>query len=280
AEALHVTPSAVSRQISILESTCGHVLLERLTRGVAPTEAGRVVAEFAQRQVQHAELLLDRLRTIDGVRQATIRLWCGDGLIGDLLLNGLPPVLKENPHIAIRLVSSTTDAILEAVSEGVADIGLAYHTPAHPDVEAYRESQQPVVAIVSSSHRFVGKKSMRLKQFEFEPAALHPRGHAVRELLGRVEAQQDFRLRTSFETVSHEAMRLFVRTGLGVTFAPAYVCENESLQKSLAVVPLAEPVLTDASVQLLVKAGRKLPETVEALALSLARKMKAFASTC
>jgi DNA-binding transcriptional LysR family regulator len=71
-------------------------------------------------------------------------------------------------------------------------------------------------------------------------------------------------------------MRLFVRTGLGVTLAPANICENESLQDSPAVVPLEEQVFYAASMQLLVKSGRNLHETVETIATNLASRMKAF----
>ncbi|MEH3065637.1 MAG: LysR family transcriptional regulator [Methylobacterium radiotolerans] len=54
---LNVAASAVSRQIIELEAQVGETLLERLPRGVVPTEAGRLVAEHAQRQADEAALL-------------------------------------------------------------------------------------------------------------------------------------------------------------------------------------------------------------------------------
>ena len=44
AEVLDMDPSAVSRAVGILETECGTRLLERRGRGVAPTDAGELLA--------------------------------------------------------------------------------------------------------------------------------------------------------------------------------------------------------------------------------------------
>lgn len=65
AEVLNVAASAVSRQIIELEAQVSEPLLERLPRGVIPTEAGRLVAEHAQRQADEAALLEDQLKRLN-----------------------------------------------------------------------------------------------------------------------------------------------------------------------------------------------------------------------
>lgn len=85
AETLHVAASAVSRQIIEMEAEIGQTLLERLPRGVVPTEAGRIVAEHAQRQADERLLLDDRLKRLQGVQEGTVRIWCGGGFLVDLL---------------------------------------------------------------------------------------------------------------------------------------------------------------------------------------------------
>jgi DNA-binding transcriptional LysR family regulator len=278
ADALHVTPSAVSRQIADLESTCGHVLLDRLTRGVAPTEAGRAVADFAQRQVEHAELLMDRLKEIDRVGRGTVTLWCGDGLIPDVLTNVLPLVLKNNPDVAVRLTSASTADILGAVVEGAADIGLAYHTPVRPDVQFFSSNRQPIIAMVPLAHRLATYQSLPLRDFASDPAVLLPRSHAVRQLLAGVEASEDFRLNAVFETVSHEAMRLFVENNLGIGFGPLYVCARGLEAGAFAGVTLSDDSLKHTEVQLFGKAGRRMPSAVNTVLQALTENLRAFSS--
>jgi DNA-binding transcriptional LysR family regulator len=47
AQALHLTPSAVSQQIALLEDDAGMPLTERRGRGVRLTHAGQVLAQHA-----------------------------------------------------------------------------------------------------------------------------------------------------------------------------------------------------------------------------------------
>ena len=54
ADALNVTPSAISKQISSLEERLGVRLLNRTTRSVSPTEAGQMF-------YQHCENILDSI---------------------------------------------------------------------------------------------------------------------------------------------------------------------------------------------------------------------------
>ncbi|MGJ9422474.1 LysR family transcriptional regulator [Aeromicrobium sp. CF3.5] len=47
ADAMHITPSAVSQQLKVLESEAGYTLIEPAGRGVALTVAGRALAQMA-----------------------------------------------------------------------------------------------------------------------------------------------------------------------------------------------------------------------------------------
>ena len=58
AESLGMDPSAVSRAIGALEADCGLALLERRGRGVVPSDAGRLLADYAQQQGWTSPLLL------------------------------------------------------------------------------------------------------------------------------------------------------------------------------------------------------------------------------
>ncbi len=175
AETLNVAASAVSRQIIELEAEVGEVLLERLPRGVVPTEAGRMVAEHAQRQADEATLLDDRLKRLRGVQQGTIRLCCGAGFVIDLLDNALAGFAEAHPGIAYQIEIGTTDGILTAVAQGEADLGLAYNPPARPDVYGIVSARQPLLAILPKGHPLVRSSGpVPLRAFATEPAVLLP----------------------------------------------------------------------------------------------------------
>ncbi|MDP4021531.1 LysR substrate-binding domain-containing protein [Methylobacterium sp. NEAU 140] len=281
ADTLNVAASAVSRQIIEMEAGCGEALLERLPRGVVPTEAGRIVAEHAQRQADEAAILEDRLRRLRGVQQGTIRLQCGGGFLVDLLDNGLAGFARVHPGIAYQVSLGTTDSILDAVAQGDADIGLAYNPPARPEIVGVVTARQPLFAVLPKGHplghplaRAAGPVALR--SFAAEPAVLLPPDHGVRKLLGRVEADEGFRLVVRMETTSFEAHRRFVRAGMGVGFLPRFAVAAELQAGTLHAVPLREVILSEATAHLVVRAGRRLPEALSRMLGWLADHLVAF----
>lgn len=277
AESLNVAASAVSRQIAELELDCGGPLLERLPRGVVPTEAGRIVAEHAERQEDDASLLEDRLRRLRGALDGTVRLCCGGGFLTDLLDNGLAGFAAAYPGIACKVALGTTDAILDAVADGEADLGLAYNPASRPELRSAAMARQPLAAILPPGHPLAqARRPARLKAYAAIPAALLPPGHGVRQMLSRVEADGGFRLTMRLETGSFELQRRFVLAGMGVAFLPEFAAAPELAEGRLAAIRLADQPLSHAAAHLVVKAGRTLPEPAERLAAWLGTRLAAF----
>jgi DNA-binding transcriptional LysR family regulator len=278
ADTLNVAASAVSRQIIELEAQVGELLLERLPRGVIPTEAGRMVAEHAQRQADEAAVLEDRLKRLRGVQQGTIRVRCGGGFVIDLLDTGLAGFAQAYPGITYQIEIGTTDGILAAVAQGDADIGLAYNPPARPDVSGIVSARQPLLAILPKGrHPLAGTSApVPLRTFATEPAALLPPDHGVRQLLGRVEADGGFRLSPRLESASFELHRRFVTAGMGIAFLPRFVIAAELRANLLDAVPLRDTILSEASAHLVVRTGRRLPQSLGQLIGWLADRMVAF----
>nr|WP_295737508.1 LysR family transcriptional regulator [uncultured Acidocella sp.] len=277
AEALHVAPSAISRQIAELEASCGALLLERLPRGVVATEAGRLVAEHAQRQQDEATALTDRLRQLRGLQQGIVQICCGAGFLPDLMENALAGFTRAFPGISYRIVLGTTDAITAAVAAGETDIGLAYNPTAHADVRTVVKAHQPLRAILPPGHEMTGhRKPVSLRSFAYEATALLPADHGIRQLIGRAEANGGFRLIARLESASFEAHRQFVTAGMGVAFLPEFVVFPELRDRLVTALPLSDPLLAEAMVHLQVRVARRLPAATETLLHWLGERLLAL----
>jgi len=110
ADALHLTPSAVSHQIRTLEEELGVDLFRRESRGVTLVPAG---AEYAERL--HG--LLDGVRTATDavaatgrqqVRTGIVRIMTPPSLATHWLMPRLPAFLNEHPGIDIRVIAIRT----------------------------------------------------------------------------------------------------------------------------------------------------------------------------
>jgi len=107
AHELHVTQSAVSRQISVLEAYLGVELLRRQRHGVSLTKAGRAYAEqivpaFAMMANATEELLKDS-------SQDALRLLTYTTFAAKWLIPRLPDFHAKHPGIEVRLSTAVPD---------------------------------------------------------------------------------------------------------------------------------------------------------------------------
>jgi DNA-binding transcriptional LysR family regulator len=277
ADILNVAPSAVSRQIAEMEVDSGMILLERLPRGVVPTDAGRVVAEHAQRNADETMLLADRLRRLRGMQNGTVRISCGQGFMHDVMEYGLAPFSVQYPDISFILSTGTTNEILAAIATGEVDIGLGINPTGHPEVDSAVVWPQPIFAIVLPGHPLAKTtEPVDLRMFAAEPVTITPAGSMLRQLLGRVEADGNFRMMVRLETGSFELQKRFVILGMGAAFMPASNAVMELQQHKVVAVPLCDGLLQQVTAHLLVRRGRRLPEAVKSLATWLGENLISF----
>jgi DNA-binding transcriptional LysR family regulator len=105
---------------------------------------------------------------------------------------------------------------------------------------------------------------------------LLPPDHGVRQLLGRVEVEGDFRLIIRLESGSFELHRRFIVAGLGVGFMPRFVVTGELKAGTVRAVPLKDIILSEVRSHLLLRSGRRLPEATRRLLNHLAQQLVAF----
>lgn len=278
AEQLNVAASAVSRHIGELEATFKVPLLERLPRGVAVTEAGRIVAEHAQRAVENLESLDDRLRRFHSDQEGNVRIACGSGWMGDLMENGLQRFIKVYPNINWRVSMGTTSTIQEAIVNGDFDIGLLYNPPSHESIRTIKMQQKSVHALLHRNHTFRIPEGSQvyLKQISHIPAAVLPKTHGVRKILSQIEANEGFNLNIKLETDSANLKLKFALAGLGMLLSPMFAGAVEYEQGQLKAYKLADTLLVSGLSHLIVRAGRRLPDATQHVAEFLSANLAAF----
>src|SRR5690606_20481895 len=97
AKHLHVTVSAVSRQILTLEETLGTSLFDRLPRGMRPSLAGNLLASYARRVFLDAEEVISAIDAARGIHCGHIRIACTSGFAIDLLPATIAEFRSANP---------------------------------------------------------------------------------------------------------------------------------------------------------------------------------------
>lgn len=125
AQDLHLTQSAVSRQIITLEERLGAKLLTRGYRSISLTPVGEQLFRVADVTVQQLQDVLGELNAAKEARP--VRLTASVGVTGLWLLPRLKKFQKLCPSVDIRV--SAQNAVLDLRQDGI-DLAIRYTSPA------------------------------------------------------------------------------------------------------------------------------------------------------
>ncbi|MFM9557481.1 MULTISPECIES: LysR family transcriptional regulator [Streptomyces] len=222
ASALGYTPSAISQQIAALEKEAGISLLERVGRGVRPTEAGLVLTEYAGaigRQVAEAEAALADLRTGRTGRLA-VRYFATAGAA--LVAPAVARLRAEHPGVHIELKLVDPDDPLPVVREGRADLALVVRPRgADPDgVRLLHLLDDPYAAVLSAAHPLADRPELALSDLADEPWVGSEWPGPCLDAQLEACAAAGFRPRFVVESEDYATAQGFVAAGLGVGLIP------------------------------------------------------------
>ena len=131
--ALHVSPSAVSQQLALLESEAGVPLLERVGRGVRLTEAGRALATDAGQVIAHLERAEADLAAHTGEPTGTVRMAAFQSALRALFPAALSS-LARYPRLRIEVFQLEPDVALSALLSHDVDLMIGEEYPGLPTV--------------------------------------------------------------------------------------------------------------------------------------------------
>lgn len=103
ARELHLSPSAVSQQLSKLEAELGHALLERNGRGIRLTEAATVLAPHATEVLSRLERAHAEIEALGGAIAGELHLGAFPTAARGLVPPALAALQTEHPRLTVRL---------------------------------------------------------------------------------------------------------------------------------------------------------------------------------
>jgi DNA-binding transcriptional LysR family regulator len=246
AAVLHHTPSAVSQQIAALERGTGAVLVQRSTRGVTLTDAGRVLVATAD--AIHAELQIaaQQLRALQvgGPLALTVVTFpsAGEPLLAPALTALTAAASKP---VDITVIEAEPAEALGSVRDGQADLALVYHfhTPEPPrgwPAAAGPGSYTPLAAdhirlLVPAGHPLAGRPAVSLAEFAGE-RWIHGWGE-VGEVLDMLAAVSGFDPSVACRSSDYRFMSALVAAGVGVALVPALALTGRPDVRDLQITP-------------------------------------------
>jgi DNA-binding transcriptional LysR family regulator len=149
AERLHVTQTAVSARVRLLEQLLGRQLFVRNKAGASLTPAGERFMRHARSLVQVWERARHQVALPTG-RRAVVTVGCEASLWDPLLLDWLLWMRRAAPHLALRAEVGPPERLLGQVAEGALDIAVVYAPQQRPGLEVELLIEEKLVLVTTS----------------------------------------------------------------------------------------------------------------------------------
>jgi DNA-binding transcriptional LysR family regulator len=268
---LHIAQPPLSRQIQQLEDELGVWLIERGTRPVHLTEAGRLLYEQAEQVLARVE----EIRTMAGRLSEAARPRFSIGFVGSTLYGELPNIIRlyraARPGVEIALIELITLEQIAALKEGRIDVGFGRIPLEDAAVERRLLRNERMIAALPSDHALLARAApLRLEDLASEPLVVYP--SAPRPSYAD-QVLRLYRERGLRPPAVHEVREL--QTALGLVAAETGIClvpaSVERLRRDgVAYRPLDE----EKAISPIIMSSRKGDRSPEvALLLKLIREM-------
>jgi DNA-binding transcriptional LysR family regulator len=225
AESLHLSQSAVSQQIAVLEREVGIPLLERTTDGPKLTAAGEALVEHGDAVICRLEEAERELAQIAGLEGGRLRLASFPTASATLMTRALSLFRQRFPKVELLFSEDEPEDSFPALRRGEFDLVVVFDYPAFPldfarDVEAEMIFEEPMRVALPPGHPLAAAKSVRIEDLAGEDWLCGALPSSCREQILGLCREAGFEPRISFQSEDYEVIKGFVAGGLGVTILP------------------------------------------------------------
>jgi DNA-binding transcriptional LysR family regulator len=237
---LGMTQPAATQMLQELEAALELPLFERAGRGLRPTSAGTAVMSHFEGLYGSLETMA---RTLEGLREGggMLTVGCIAASSPTLLVQAVAALKRERPLLKVRIVTETSDHLLDLLDQGELDLVIGRITEGHAysDYNSTVLASEPLSVVVGFRNSRAREKELTLQALMRDPWVLQPRPSPMRELL-----EQEFRLhaldrpRNLVETASMHTTVFLINEAPMVAVLPAALAARHETEGLLRVLPL------------------------------------------
>lgn len=219
----------------------GAKLLYRLPRGVDLTPAGEVLRRHAHTILTAIDRLGAELSEFaEGIR-GKVRILANRSSLTEFLPEDLSSFARRFPTITIDLAEESSAAILKAVNDGHADIGIYTAGVAEPDqIESVEYRTDRMVLIVPADHPFADRVSMEFREALVAPLVALAADSAWDAMIAAAARKAGIPAQLKFRLRSIDAVCRMVGAGFGVSVIPRGIYSTVSRDVNVRSVDLEE----------------------------------------
>lgn len=242
ARQLHLTQAAMSVLVRELEAELGVRLLDRNTRRVELSEAGRDLYPFAQRVLRELEDAVHSVGELRDKKKGLLRVAAPQMMACTLMPRVIAAYRAQFPEVEVQLWDTVPELMLERVQSAQVELAIGPDGAAPPELARRPLLRDRHHFICQNDHPLARRKQVRWRELAGLPF-IAPTHDFMRRLEPELAAAGlSAPLVLPVHQVSYMSTALgLVAAGLGVTACPSYAAPLVQ-GHGLAMRPLVDPV--------------------------------------
>jgi DNA-binding transcriptional LysR family regulator len=223
---LSMAQPPLSQQIKLLEADMGVTLLERTTRKVQLTPAGRQFLHRAREILASMDAAVTEAGLVAEGRLGRVAI----GFTGSATYELLPSLTRalsaQLPGLELDLRGEMlTPVQVTALLDGSLDLGFLRPPVGSADLDVRVLRRETLIAVLPEHHRLARRTRIKLADLRDEPFIMYPSHHrsVVHDAVIEACAQAGFTPARVQEVGETSTLVSFVAAGLGVALVPASV---------------------------------------------------------
>ena len=238
-----ISQSAASQYIQETERRLGVPLLDRTTRPLALTPAGKLFYDLCRDSLRREEQFHVQLENLKGLVEGAVR-------VASIYSVGLSEMSRLQEEFAARFPNAQLhvdylrpDKVYESVLTDQADLGLVSYPVGTKDlaVIAWREEEMAVAA--PPSHPLARKPVLVPADLDGHDFIGFDEDLSIRRELDRFFRDQGIEIRMAMQFDNIQTIKEAVALGSGISILPARTMQAEIAQGRLVSIPLHAPEL-------------------------------------
>jgi DNA-binding transcriptional LysR family regulator len=235
AEALSYTQPAVSQQIAALERTAGATLVDRTSRGVHLTDAGRALVEHADAVLARLSAAEAELEAIAGVRGGRVRLSSFPTAGASLLPPAVALFTERHPDVELSFVEEEPEEAVQMLRAAELEVAIVfeYRELSQPEfdrmyegIELRRLVDDPMYLALPRDHPGARRPRIRLQDFASETWIQNDtRGPCGRLHLAAC-GSAGFEPKIGFQSDDYNVVQGLIAAGVGISLLPGLSLTN------------------------------------------------------
>jgi len=237
---LHVSPSAISRQIAKLEHELHAPIFDRRAQGMKLTPAGEILLSKIDGVMSEFARVKSHIAALQDLHAGNVDVCCFQTAIESFVAPVLNRFHTQYPDVTFNVRMSSTDEAMEALIAGTAEISLVLNAPVRDAITTLEVFRDRMVAVFSPTHPLAGRKTISLGELEGFSFVLTEPSFGLRQQMDRVFAKHGFHPAAFCVTNSLALVKEVASIGKQCTLLPRFVVEQELAAGSLKTAGVRE----------------------------------------